>query len=82
MSRYINLPLAYAFQIIWCLTWTFMVYLFGYRGMAFGVVGALRPIVLKMERISKNELPLETELLNTFIFCNYIFRSDHPVLFN
>jgi hypothetical protein len=57
MLRYKNLPLAYAFQIIWCLSWTFIIYIYGYKGLAFGAVGAFRPIVLKMERISNSEIP-------------------------
>ena len=55
MFRYKNLPLAFAFQIIWCLTWTFMIYLFGYKGFIFMIVGAIRPLVFKMEPVSDYE---------------------------
>jgi len=57
MFKYKNLPVAFSFQIIWCLIWTILIFIFGYKGFMFIVVGALRPLVLKKEPISKDETP-------------------------
>ena len=79
MSRYKNLPLAYAFQIIWCFTWTFMIYLFGYKGFIFLVVGAIRPLVLKMEPISNYEIHWKQNYL--ILLYSVITFSSSIILF-
>jgi hypothetical protein len=55
MFKYKNLPVAFSFQIIWALIWTLMIYLYGYKGFVFIVVGALRPLVLQKEPISESD---------------------------
>jgi hypothetical protein len=55
MNKIKNLPVAYSFQIIFCLIWIVMIFLYGYKGFMFIIVGILRPFVLKYGPISKGE---------------------------
>jgi len=63
MFRYKNLPHAFSYQIIWCLIWAILIFLYGYKGFIFMIFGALRPLVLKMEPISMEEKPWKMNYL-------------------
>jgi hypothetical protein len=57
MWRYKNLPVAYAFQIIWGLIWIALIFLFGYKGNIIIMCVAFRPLLVKKEPIPDGEKP-------------------------
>ena len=83
MFRYKNLPAAFSFQIIWCVAWIITIFSYGYKGFIFAaILGALRPLILKMETAQAEERPWKNVLPYTIICSNHYVLLNYLFLYN